>query len=222
MRDEQPMDPTVFVVDDDEDVRHSLSGLIGALGHRVRTFASAAQFRQVYKAEMPGCLVLDVYLPRQDGLSLYMQLLQEGKRLPVIFITAHADVSTAVAAMKTGAIEFLEKPFDRATLEDRLNKALAIDAQVRTQDARFAAMKVRFSRLNARERETLQQILDGFPNKAISRQFGISERAVEMRRARIMTKLEVKSVAALLNFATTYRMLNELRQVADSARGLPK
>jgi FixJ family two-component response regulator len=194
-------------------MRLSLEGLIGALGHRVRTFASAVQFLQFYKVEMPGCLVLDVYLPRQDGLSLYTQLLQEGKQLPVIFITAHADVSTAVAAMKTGAIEFLEKPFDRATLEDRLTKALAIDAQLRMQEAGFAAMQVRISRLNAREYETLQLVLDGWPNKAIARHFGISERAVEMRRARMMRKVEVKSVAELLNFTTTYRVLNELRQV---------
>src|SRR4029078_13359293 len=109
----------------------------------VRAFNSAAQFRQHYKAEMAGCLVLDVHMPRQNGISLYSQLLEEGKRLPVIFITGHADVTTAVAAMKTGAIEFLEKPFDRATLEDRLKKALAVDAQWRERDAGLAAMQAR-------------------------------------------------------------------------------
>jgi two-component system response regulator TtrR len=201
------------VVDDDAEMRLSLQGLIAALGHEVHTFASAAEFRRHYQASMAGCLVLDVHLPRQDGLSLYTQLLQEGKRLPVIFITGHADVSTAVAAMKTGAIEFLEKPFLRATLEDRLRKALAIDAQWRAQAAEIAGMEARLSRLSDGERDTLHLLLEGQQNKTIARRCQISERAVEMRRARIMNKLDVKSVAELLNFTITYRLLNELRQV---------
>ncbi len=106
---------TVFVVDDDDEMRDSLATLLDVLGFAVRTFAGGSSFARFYRPEMPGCLVLDIRMPRQSGLELYEQLLREGKRLPVIFITAHADVSTAVAAMKTGAIEFLEKPFDRAT-----------------------------------------------------------------------------------------------------------
>jgi FixJ family two-component response regulator len=213
MRDVSQPKPTVFVVDDDAPMRHSLQGLIAALGYEVQAFASAAQFRQHYKPYMAGCLVLDVHLPRQNGLELYAQLLQEGKRLPVIFITGHADVSTAVAAMKTGAIEFLEKPFSRTTLEDRLRKALTIDAQWRGQAAAIADMEDRLSRLNDGERDTLQLILEGHLNKVIARRCGISERGVEMRRARIMSKLDVKSVAELLDFTTTYRILSEIRQL---------
>ena len=123
--------PTVFVIDDDQQMLDSLEVLLDALGFRVQAFASPSSFQRVYRPEMPGCLLLDIRMPRQNGLELYEQLLREGKRLPVIFITAHADVSTAVAAMKTGAIEFLEKPFGREMLLDRVRKALALDAQWR-------------------------------------------------------------------------------------------
>lgn len=211
-----PPTPTVFVVDDDVQMRGSLEGLLTALGHQVYAFPSAYQFRQFYRPDMPGCLILDIHMPRQSGLELYTQLISEGKKLPVIFITAHADVSTAVAAMKTGAIEFLEKPFDRVTLEDRLQKALALDAQWRAHDQRLAEFNERFGKLNDRERETLQLVLEGHPNKAIATRQDITERAVEMRRARIMQKLEVNTIAELLNLTVTHRILSELRQLNPS------
>ena len=115
--------PSVFVVDDDQQLLDSLVELLDVLGFQVRAFNSPGSFMRFYRAEMAGCLILDIRMPRQNGLDLYEQLLLEGKRIPVIFITAHADVSTAVAAMKTGATEFLEKPFDRKTLLDRVQKA---------------------------------------------------------------------------------------------------
>jgi FixJ family two-component response regulator len=208
----------VFVVDDDADLRGSLEGLLRALGQTVLTFPSGYQFRQFYRPHMPGCLVLDVHMPRQNGLELYSQLLSEGNRLPVIFMTAHADVSTAVAAMKTGAIEFLEKPFDRATLEDRLQKALALDAQWRAQDRQLKEFDDRLARLNERERATLQLLLDGHPNKVIAARSDITERAVEMRRARIMEKLEVRTVAELLSLAVTHRVMQEVRQLQQSGQ----
>src|SRR5215218_7956159 len=107
-----PSHQTVFVVDDDQEMRDSLRALLVILGFQVTAFATPGSFHRFYRSEMPGCLLLDIRMPRQTGLELYERLLEEGKRLPVIFITAHADVGTAVAAMKTGAIEFLEKPFD--------------------------------------------------------------------------------------------------------------
>lgn len=211
--------PTVFVVDDDADLRHSLQSLIQALGRRALAFCSAAQFRNYYTRGMPGCLLLDVHMPRQTGLELYEQLLHEGIRLPAIFITAHADVSTAVAAMKTGAIEFLEKPFERATLESLLTKALALDAQWRAGEARLAALDGMIARLTARERETLQMILDGCSNKVMASRLELTERAIEMRRASIMRKLNVESVAELLNLAVTHRVMSDLRR-AQSETGL--
>jgi FixJ family two-component response regulator len=209
----QPQSSTVFIVDDDADLRNSLIDLVEVLGHRALAFCSGAQFRQHYRPGTPGCLLLDVHMPRQSGLELYEQLIQEGSRLPVIFITAHADVSTAVAAMKTGAIEFLEKPFDHTTLANRLEKALALDIQWRDQDSKLMQAELKISSLSERERETLQMIIDGCPNKVMAARFDLTERAIEMRRARIMQKLDVRSLAELLDVAVTYRVMIELREL---------
>jgi FixJ family two-component response regulator len=209
--------PTVFVVDDDRQMRDSLVMLLEAMGYRARSFASADEFRRFYDPPSPGCLVLDVRMPRQTGLELYEQLVREGKRLPVIFITAHADVSTAVAAMKTGAIEFLEKPFERETLLERVKHALALDAAWRRREKEFNAVAARISRLNARDRETLDFILRGASNKVMAARLFISERAVEMRRARLMRKLEVESLAELIDLAVTHRLLAEIADASTAA-----
>lgn len=210
----EPPPPTVFVVDDDEQLRASLGVLLEALGFHWRTFAGAREFRSYYEPHMPGCLVLDVRMPGCGGLELYEQLVRDGKRLPVIFITAHASVSTAVAAMKSGAIEFLEKPFDRQTLEDRLRKALSLDAQWRRSEAQFAANQARLDRLNDRDWETLSLVTAGESNKSMAARLFISERAVEMRRARIMRKLGVTTLAELLDLTIGHRILSDLRDVA--------
>jgi len=209
------LNPTVFVVDDDDEMRSSLETLLEVLGFAVRTFPSGASFLRHFRAEMPGCLVLDIRMPRQSGLELYEQLLREGKRLPVIFITAHADVPTAVAAMKTGALEFLEKPFDRHNLLERVHGAIKLDAEWRRRDAEFAAVEERIRRLNERDRETLELVLAGESNKGMAAKLYITERAVEMRRSAIMRKLEVQSLAQLLDLAVTHRILDELRQAAQ-------
>jgi FixJ family two-component response regulator len=212
-----PANPTVFVVDDDQQMRDSLVALLEVFCFNVQAFSAPGGFHRFYRTEMPGCLLLDIRMPRQSGLALYEQLLQECKRLPVIFITAHADVSTAVAAMKTGAIEFLEKPFDRETLVDRIRKALALDAEWRRQDADFAALNDCIERLTPRERETLAMIQAGETNKAIAARSSLTERAVEMRRAAIMRKLQVRSVAEVVDLAATHRILADLRR-ADANR----
>ena len=160
--------PTVYVVDDDRPMRDSLVGLITAMGFSAQGFASAGAFHRFYRRQLPGCLVLDVRMPVQSGLELYEQLIEEGKRLPVIFITAHADVSTAVAAMKTGAVEFLEKPFDRETLQERVQRALALDADWRRHEAEFNAIDRRIARLNERDKETVQLIISGASNKVMA------------------------------------------------------
>lgn len=212
--------PTVFVVDDDRDMRDSLKMLIGAMGYPVKVFPSASQFRQFYKPQMPGCLLLDVRMPRQTGLELYEQLVREQKRLPVIFITAHADVSTAVAALKTGAIEFLEKPFDAETLEALVVNALRIDSRWRKHDSEISRIDRRIASLTQRERETLELVMAGESNKAMAAKFYITERAVEMRRSRIMQKLGVKSLAELLDLTITHRLLKELRASLEQHSGL--
>ncbi|MBI3469688.1 MAG: response regulator transcription factor [Planctomycetes bacterium] len=207
--------PTVFVVDDDQQMRDSLVALLEVLDFRVQAFSGPAGFLRSYRPEMPGCLLLDVRMPRQSGIELSEQLLSEGKRLPVIFITAHADVTMAVAAMKTGAIEFLEKPFDRETLVDRLRKALELDAQWRRREAEFAQLRDRVAQLNDRQRETLELIRAGETNKAIAAKLLITERAVEMRRSSIMRKLQVRSLAELLDLTATHRVLDDLRKAGE-------
>lgn len=206
--------PTVFVVDDDRQMRESLCALLETIGFTVNAFSAPGAFYRFYEPEMAGCLLLDIRMPRQTGLELYEKLLSEGKRLPVIFITAHADVSTAVAAMKSGAIEFLEKPFDRDTLVDRVQKAIALDAQWRCHDARYLELSQRVSRLNERQRETLELIRRGDTNKSIASKFNLTERAVEMRRASIMRKLQVRSVAELIDLTATHRVLEDVRELA--------
>ena len=209
--------PTVFVVDDDRQMRDSLVMLVEAMGFAAQGFASGAEFYRFYQSPQPGCLVLDVRMPRQTGLELYEQLTREGKRLPAIFMTAHADVSMAVAAMKTGAIEFLEKPFERETLLERIKKALALDAAWRRREEEFKAVAERIARLNDRERETLELILSGASNKVMASRLYISERAVEMRRAGIMRKLQVDSLAELIDLAVTHRVLAEISGISDSS-----
>jgi len=209
------LSPTVFVVDDDDEMRSSLETLLDVLGFAVRTFPSACTFSRFYMSNMPGCLVLDIRMPRQSGLELYEQLLREGKRLPVIFITAHADVPTAVAAMKTGALEFLEKPFDRNKLLERVNAAILLDAQWRVCEADFTAVEERIGRLKQGERETLELVLAGESNTSMAEKLFLTERAVEMRRASIMKKLEVHSLAELLDLAVSHRIRDELRHAAN-------
>jgi FixJ family two-component response regulator len=213
MPNDRPDPPTVFVVDDDQQLRDSLCRLLEVLD-RVAAFSTPGSFYAFYRAEMPGCLLLDIRMPRQSGLDLYEQLLRDGKRLPVIFMTAHADVTTAVAAMKTGAIEFLEKPFEREALVDRLRKALELDADWRRRDAEFAAIATRVDRLSQRDRDTLALIQAGDTNKAIAAKLSLTERAVEMRRSAIMRKLQVRSVAELIDLTATHRILADLRRAA--------
>src|SRR6478752_1131833 len=211
-----PKNSTVFVVDDDPDMCRSLVALLEAMRFSVRSFQSASSFHRFYRADMPGVLLLDVQMPVQSGLKLYEQLLQESKPLPVIFITAHTDVPTAVAAMKTGAIEFLEKPFHGTTLAELVRKGLELDAQWRRREADFAALKERVERLSERDRETLNLILAGESNKTMAAKLFISQRAVEMRRAAIMRKLDVRSLAELLDLTITYQILSELRSATGS------
>ncbi len=210
--------PTVYVVDDDRPMLESLVGLITAMGFPAKGFAFGGEFHAFYRRELPGCLVLDVRMPGQSGLELYEQLMREEKRLPVIFITAHADVSTAVAAMKTGAVEFLEKPFEHEILRGLIHKALSLDSEWRKREADFVAIDVRISRLNERDQETLQLILSGASNKAMAARLFISERAVEMRRAAIMRKLNVHSLAELLEIAITHRVMAELESLRAASR----
>lgn len=208
--------PAVFVVDDDRQMRQSVVALLEALRFRVHSFATPTSFLRFYRPQMPGCLLLDVRMPVQDGLAMYEQMLREGKRLPVIFMTAHADVSVAVAAMKSGAIEFLEKPFDREMLVDRIRRAIQLDTEWRQRESAFTAIQERIDQLTGRDRETLDLILAGESNKSMAERLDLTERAVEMRRAALMRRLNVNSLVELLDLTLAHRIHAELRQAAKS------
>ena len=198
---------TVFVVDDDAAVRHALSMLISSVGHAVQTYADAQSFLDAYVEDQPGCLVLDVRMPGLSGLELQDFLIESGIYLPIIFVSGHADVGMAVRAMRHGAFDFLEKPFQDQSLLDRINEALRHDREIRQQGEAEQAVKKRIDKLTGREREVMGRIVNGAMNKVIAADLGVSERTVEIHRGRVMEKMAARSLAELV------RMVVQLEQV---------
>ena len=199
-------DATVFVVDDDEAVRDSLQMLIESIGHRVRTFPSAIGFLEEYEPEEPGCLVLDVRMPGMSGLDLQERLNEKRCRIPIIFITGHADVPMAVKSIKSGAIDFIQKPFRDQDLLDRIQQALDLDISTRSERIECDEIAERVAKLTPREREVMELIVKGDPNKAIAYEFGLSERTVEVHRARVMEKMMAGSLPQLVQMVMKYRL----------------
>jgi FixJ family two-component response regulator len=191
-------EPTVHIVDDDPDMRDSLRWLLQTVGLRAVTYASAAEFLRGFRAEGPACLVLDVRMPGTGGLDLFETQIACGLQIPVLFITAHADVPMAVRAMKSGAVEFLEKPFNAQVLLDKIQCALRDDADRLARQAAIEKFRARFETLTVKEREVLDMIRDGRPNKEIATRLNVTPRAVELRRASLMRKLGVSSLPELL------------------------
>lgn len=194
-------DATVYVVDDDDDMRDSLRWLLKTVGLRVEAFATAEEYLRAPAPRGPGCLVLDVRMPGTSGLDLFEELARRGGDMPVIFITAFADVPMAIRAMKSGAAEFVEKPFNRQTLLDKIQRAVRQDVERHRARADREAIRARFLSLTDKEREVLDAILDGEPNKAVAARLDISTRAIEMRRASLMKKLGVRSAMELMRLA---------------------
>ncbi len=190
--------PTVFVVDDDEGVRDSLRFLLKSVGLTTKTLGSAAEFLASYDVNQPGCLVLDVRMPAMSGLELQQQLNVRGAMIPVIFITGHGDIPMAVEAMQHGAFDFLQKPFRDQDLIDRLQKALAKDAHNRAELKQRDQIRSRFDTLTPREHEVLVLMVRGLPNKIMAAELGVSQRTVEIHRARVMEKTEAGSLAHLV------------------------
>lgn len=191
-------EPTVFIVDDDPAFSESLSTLIASMGARAQTFTSADAYLEQFDPHAPGCLILDVRMQRTSGLALQEQL----SRLPlspaIIIMTGHAEVPTALRAMRMGAVDFLQKTFTEPELYEALQRALLQDARARSEYHRKEAIERRFSQLTPPERSVLHQVLQGEANKSIAANLGVSRRTVEDRRARIMQKLEVESLADLV------------------------
>jgi FixJ family two-component response regulator len=194
----QPATPTVFVVDDDEGVRNSLRFLLKSVGLSTRALASASEFLEEYQQNQPGCLVLDVRMPGMSGIELQQQLNLRGATIPVIFITGHGDIPMAVESMQHGAFDFLQKPFRDQDLIDRIQRALERDARNRTALTQHSKIRERFQSLTPREREVLVLMTRGKPNKVMAAELGVSQRTVEIHRARVMEKSGADSLAQLV------------------------
>jgi two-component system response regulator FixJ len=194
-------DEMVFVVDDDADVRDSLCALLESAGVAAEAYDSARAFLDAYQPERPGCLIADIRMPDMDGLELQEELNRRSGALPVIVVTGHADVPLAVRAMKAGAVDLIEKPYDDALLLASVRRALARAQSVREQVAVADAAKARIANLSARERQVLDLLVAGQPNKIIAYELDISPRTVEIHRAHVMEKMEAKSLSDLVRAA---------------------
>ena len=194
------MPPTVLIADDDEAVRDSLQILLEAAGYRVRSFASGSEFLSAARPEGEACLIIDVRMPGLGGLEVQERLQAEGAALPVVVITGHGEVPLAVRAMKAGAADFVEKPFSESVILEAVERALEM---ARRQEGGIAATeaKARVARLSGREREVLDRLVAGKPNKVIAYELSISPRTVEIHRARVMEKTGAKSLSELVVLA---------------------
>lgn len=191
-------EPTVFVVDDDAAVRRFLRGLIASVGLRVEDYASATEFLADFETGTPGCLLLDIRMPGMSGLELQRELADRSVRLPIIILTGHADVQVAVHAMKAGAIDFVEKPFNNEFLLNRIQTAVAVSIDNYGAHAKQAAIKHRIDHLTPREHQVLDLVVAGETNKGIACNLDISDKTVEIHRARMIEKMQANSLAELV------------------------
>ena len=192
---------TVYVVDDDAAVRSSLGMLLRSVGLPVMGYASANDFLAHYDPRHPGCLVLDVRMPGMSGLELQQHLNLKGAMIPVIFITGHGDVPMAVEAMQNGAFDFVQKPFRDQDLLDRIQKALVLDRDNRSKLQQHAALRARLATLTPRERQVMDLMTQGRPNKLMAVDLDLSQRTIEIHRAHVMEKMQANSLAQLVRMA---------------------
>ena len=194
--------PTVFIVDDDQAVRDALADLVDSVGLSAETYATAHDFLAAYTPECSGCLVLDIRMPGMSGLELQDELASRGAILQTVFITAHGDVPMAVQAMRQGAQDFIQKPFRDQDLLDCINRALETAVKERVILRETQIVKQHINDLTPREREVLDMIIAGKANKVIAIEMGLSQRTVEVHRAKLMDKLQVRSLADLVRIVT--------------------
>lgn len=195
-------DPTVFVVDDDASIRDALSLLISLKGLRAAVFSSAEDFLAVYDPAWRGCLLTDLKMPGLSGLELQARLQERGVTLPVVVLTAHGDVATTRAALKNGAIDFLEKPPDDDVLVDVLLNAIRLDDERRRADEQRAQMAAQLGRLTPRERSVLELLAEGLQHREIAERLAISPRTVEVYKARMMEKLQCRTLAEVVRIGS--------------------
>lgn len=201
--DEESQVATVFVLDDDDGMRHALGTLLSTVGHKTALFSRPGEFLTKFKVDEPGCLILDIRMPDMSGLEVQQQLNRVGAMLPVIFITGHGDVPMAVQAMKEGAYQFIQKPFRDQELLDHINHALRLDRENRKDVARRAEIQKRIAALTPREKQVMELVVEGAANKVMAIDLGLSERTVEIHRAKVMEKMGARSVAHLVKMHLT-------------------
>lgn len=205
-----PAHRTVFVIDDDPDIRAAMQRLFETVGLHAELFAAAQDFLQRKMPEVPSCLVLDLRLPGMSGLEVQRRLIEAGVKIPIIFITAHGDIPTSVRAMKSGAVEFLTKPFRDKDLLDAIEQALQRDERARQQQNEIAVLQERYRSLTAREREVMGLVVSGMQTKQIAWKLGTKEITASVHRGHVMHKMQAGSPAEL------GRMAEKLKISAES------
>jgi two-component system response regulator FixJ len=190
--------PTVYIVDDDQSIRLAMEFLMRSVGIDYAIFQSGDDFLGQYSNEFAGCLVLDIRMPGLGGLELQEKLIEMDSGLPIIFITGHGDVPMAVEAMQKGAVDFIQKPFRDQDLLDRIGTAMQADRERRSERRQKADVQERIAKLTKREKEVLDLVVTGKPNKVIAYELGVSQRTVEIHRARVMEKMQARSLADLV------------------------
>ncbi len=190
--------PLVYVVDDDDAIRDSLMMLLRSIGLAGQSYASATDFLDAYDPKQHSCLITDIRMPGMSGLDLQRELREHGAPIPIILITGHGDVPMAVEAMKEGALDFIEKPFRDQELLDRVQQALTWDDDHRSKNLEALSIQERLATLTPRESEVMDLVVQGHANKVIAQDLGVSQRTVEIHRARVMEKMNMRSLAALV------------------------